>query len=71
MTKKLPTYYFLPATELQIASVEEIQTFFRRAEAFVNSTNFYRDAKSVAVPAVAEYMAYLEDKTIRIRTPNA
>jgi hypothetical protein len=64
----LPTYYYLPAGELQPATNEEKQVYLRKADAFVKSTGHYQETperNSAAVVAVAEYIAYQEDKTIR------
>lgn len=62
MTKQ---YYYLPAGELRLATEEEATEYFRRAYAFVDSTKMYGGTENVAACAVAEYMAYQDDKTLR------
>lgn len=58
-------YYYLPAGELQLATEEEATEYFRRAYDFVDSTKMYGGTENVAACAVAEYMAYQDDKTLR------
>jgi hypothetical protein len=64
MTQK---YYYLPAGEMQLATEAEARVYFEKAKAFIESTTFYSSYSSIAVNAVAEYMAYQDDKTIRDR----
>lgn len=63
MTQK---YYYLPAGELQLATEEEAKVYYAKARAFIDSTKMYGSAEAVASMAVAEYMAYQDDKTLRI-----
>jgi hypothetical protein len=58
-------YYYLPASELQLATEEEAKVYLAKARAFVKSTKMYGSIEATAACAVAEYMAYEDDKTLR------
>lgn len=61
----MPKYYYLPASELQLATEEEATVYYEKALAFIDSTKMYYSMRRDAACAVAEYMAYQDDKTLR------
>jgi len=50
---------------LQQITTDEALIYWQKAREFVNSTGYYQSTMSVAVSAIAEYMASLDGKTLR------
>lgn len=61
-TKKLPRYENLP-----VATQEETQMFLETASEFVNSTCLYNSYKDIAKMAIADYIAYCNNKQLLLR----
>jgi hypothetical protein len=62
MTKK---YHYLPSGEMQLATEEERREYCERAIAWAEHVRIVpEDDRPVVAYALAEYMAYQDDKTL-------